>query len=74
MKTFSETENDIKQQKVQECREIVRKIIDFGVNSEQIFLIIELLAMELTDHQKSMELIACIRELAQDNILRVGKE
>lgn len=74
MKTFSETENDIKQQKVQECREIVKKIIDFGVNSEQIFLIIELLAMELTDHQKSMELIACVRELAQDSILRVGKE
>lgn len=74
MKTFSETENDLKQKKVQDCREIVSKIIDFSVDTSQIYLIIELLAMELPDHQKSIELIGCVRELANDGILRLGKE
>jgi hypothetical protein len=50
------------------CRQIVRTIVDFGVNERQKLLIIQLIALELEDREK----LVIIRETV-DGLLEEGK-
>ena len=49
VKKYGKTESDLHAQKMHTCREIVKEILDFGVNESQKRQIIKLMAMELED-------------------------
>lgn len=50
----------------QQCREIVREIMDFGVNQRQIMVILRLLAFELEDMDVCREIVGCLDEVGGD--------
>jgi len=62
-------------EKITACREIVKKIVDFGVTQEQLILIIQGLSYELENHEHMVELVALTKEIlaAQNPILFVQK-
>lgn len=74
MTNYTKTESDTTTAKIQSCRDIVKEIIGFGVDQSQIYLILELLAMEIEKHEKSIDIVACIREVAGEDILRLKNE
>ena len=42
------------------CREILNEILDFGVSQHQIAVLIKLLALELEDRDKMLEIVSVI--------------
>lgn len=70
---YGQTNTDEKLQKVQVCREIVKKIIDYGVNDDQILSIIKFLSCELEDVEKMKALTNFIKEM-NNNITFIGNE
>lgn len=50
-------------EKVMTCREIVKKIVEFGVTQEQILLIIQLLGYELENHDALVEVVTLTKQL-----------
>lgn len=70
---YGETNNDEKLKKIQICRDITKKIIDFGVNDDQILMIIKFLSYELENVEKMKLITDFIKELDSD-IMFVGKE
>jgi len=70
---YGETNNDEKLKKIQVCRDITKKIIDFGVNDDQILMIIKFLSYELENVEKMKLITDFIKELDND-IMFVGKE
>jgi hypothetical protein len=70
---YGETNNDEKLKKIQVCRDITKKIIDFGVNDDQILMIIKFLSYELENVEKMKLITDFIKELDSD-IMFVGKE
>jgi len=64
MKKYGKTEHDAWFEKVSECREIVREILDFGVDEMQKIKIIYLLALEL-ENRNLLEIVS----KASDNVL-----
>lgn len=70
---YGETSNDEKLKKIQVCRDIVKKIIDFGVNDDQILMIIKFLSYELENVEKMKLITDFIKELESD-IMFIGKE
>tara|TARA_Y100000034_G_C6704233_1_gene310740 strand:+ start:208 stop:438 length:231 start_codon:yes stop_codon:yes gene_type:complete len=52
--------------KIIQCREITREIINFGVNEEQIFRIIMLLALELETPGASQKIACTVRDYIPD--------
>jgi len=49
MEHYGETESERDAKGKLQCREIVKEIIQFGVDQHQLLMIIKLLAMELED-------------------------
>ena len=47
------------------CREIVRTILDFGVNEQQILRIAYLLSLELENKNIMLEVSSCIKKHVQ---------
>ena len=45
------------------CREIVKEIMDFGINQDQVLILIRLLALEL----ENREMMQSIRKSIEDN-------
>lgn len=70
---YGETNSDEKLKKIQVCRDITKKIIDFGVNDDQILMIIKFLSYELENVEKMKLITDFIKELDND-IMFVGKE
>lgn len=70
---YGETNNDEKLKKIKVCRDITKKIIDFGVNDDQILMIIKFLSYELENVEKMKLITDFIKELDSD-IMFVGKE
>ena len=60
MKKYGKTEEEVDASKTLQCREIIKEIIDFGVDDYQKLKIIELLALELEsrDQLKSITTVA----------------
>ena len=46
MKQYGKTEDDVALEKKIQCRNIVKEIVDFGVDEDQKILIIKLLSLE----------------------------
>ncbi len=55
------TEQEISAEKSIVCREIVAKILDFGVDQGQILKIIKLLSLELENRDTMEKIIDCIK-------------
>jgi hypothetical protein len=70
---YGETNSDEKLKKIQVCRDITKKIMDFGVNDDQILMIIKFLSYELENVEKMKLLTDFIKELESD-IMFIGKE
>lgn len=47
MKLYGTTNSELESSQNQQCREIVKEILDFGINQKQLFKIIYLLSLEL---------------------------
>jgi|ETNvirnome_2_300_1030623.scaffolds.fasta_scaffold03472_2 hypothetical protein len=66
MKKYGKSEEDVRVEKKATSREIVKEIIDFGVNENQKIQIIKLISMELEDINLMKRIINCIK-LINDN-------
>ena len=55
------TEEEVSAEKSIICREIVAKVLDFGVDQGQILKIIRLLAFELENRDIMQKIIECIK-------------
>jgi len=52
-----------------QCRQIVTEVISFGINQNQILKIIELLALNLDDHNKLKKIAEAVKELQDSTLL-----
>ena len=66
MKSYGKSESDVHTEKMVQCREIVREIIDFGVTEAQKLQIIRLLSLELEDRDKMLGITNLVNEQKQD--------
>lgn len=64
---FGTTEAEEDLDKIQECRDIAKTIIDHGVSQTQILLIIQFLGQELEIHENMVEVVTMSRELLKGN-------
>jgi|TARA_Y100000310_G_scaffold328808_1_gene397549 hypothetical protein len=53
----------------QECREIVKKIMDFGVSQRQIVETINLLSLELENREQMNSIREAIKEIKGDSLI-----
>jgi len=69
---YGKTEQDISTEKSLQCREIVKEILNFGVNEFQKIRIIQLLSLELEDRElmlKITNVIKKVEETSEENTL-----
>jgi len=59
-KKYGKTEEDLHAEKMIACREIVREILNFGIDEKQKKQIIKLLALELEDTVLMKEIIESV--------------
>ncbi len=57
IKKYGKTEEELRVEKMHTCREIIKEILDFGVNESQKKQIIKLMALELEDTILMKEII-----------------
>lgn len=56
-------------EKIQECREIVKRIVEFGVDDSQILNIIHFLALNLEEHNIMLEITGLIKSLEKKTLI-----
>jgi hypothetical protein len=61
MKKYGKSDRDIHAEKMFQCRQIVKEIIDFGVTENQKKQIIKLIALELEDNSLMKEIVESLR-------------
>tara|TARA_B100000700_G_scaffold126567_1_gene141721 strand:- start:516 stop:752 length:237 start_codon:yes stop_codon:yes gene_type:complete len=66
MKNYGKSEEDIHIEKMIQCREIVKEIINFGVSEEQKLQIIYLLSLELENRDKMLGISNLVKGQKQD--------
>jgi hypothetical protein len=64
---IGETESDKHAKLSLECRQIVKSIVDFGVNEWQKLQIIQLIAMELEDREKMVLIKETVDSLKEED-------
>ena len=67
---YGKTETEIHLEKRAQCREIIKEIMDFGINEDQKKQIIKLMSLELEDRSLMEGILECIKndEFNNDNI------
>lgn len=60
---FGKSEAEEHLQQIMVVREIVRKIVDYGVSQEQIVLIIQALGYELQNHEHMIEVVGLTKDI-----------
>ena len=68
MNRIGKTKEDVQAEKMLMCREIVREILDFGVNEGQKKQIIKLLACELEDVNTMKNIVNVIKDNKQQAV------
>jgi len=63
-KLYGTLSSEREAQDKQRCYDIVKEIMDFGVNQTQVLFIIYLLSLELEDHNAMLELSGLAKKLA----------
>jgi hypothetical protein len=64
---FGNIAADADLEKILTCREIVKRIVEFGVTQEQIVTIIQLLGYELENHDHMLEVVGLTKEILGTN-------
>jgi hypothetical protein len=59
---YGKTESEMHAEKMHECRDIVKKILDFGVTEKQKLQIIKLMALELENRTIMTEIMTLIKQ------------
>ena len=72
-KLYGQTESEISAEKSLECREIVAKILDFGVDQNQILRIIKLLSLELVNRDHMLSIKNCLDEISSSGNIEERK-
>ena len=67
MTTYGKTELEEDTEKTLQCREIVKKIIEFGVNESQKIKIIKLLAMEIENRETMISITSACENTKEKN-------
>ena len=67
MTTYGKTELEEDTEKTLQCREIVKKIIEFGVNESQKIKIIKLLAMEIENRETMISITSACEGTKEKN-------
>jgi len=67
MKKYGKTEVDVEMEKKIQSREIVREILDFGVNEFQKRQIIKLLSLELEDISIAQKISSIMKENEEES-------
>ena len=73
-KTYGEALSEKMAQENYACREIVKEIMNFGVNDRQIINIIHSLALHVEDVETMQTLAAAIKEIAPSSFIAAGEE
>ncbi|MAG26180.1 hypothetical protein CMI47_11515 [Candidatus Pacearchaeota archaeon] len=69
---YGKTEQDVSAEKSSQCREIVREILNFGVNEFQKIRIIQLLSLELENRDLMLKITNIVKkddETSKENVL-----
>lgn len=64
---FGKLESETKVEKINECRNLVNTILDCGINNEQLMVLIRLLALNLENHEHSVEISNLAKKLAVES-------
>jgi len=67
MNKYGKSESDMHTEKMIQCREIVREIVDFGVSEAQKLQIIYLLSLELEDRNKMLGISELVKGQKEDS-------
>lgn len=73
-KIYGESSSDKFAEENFACREIVREVVEFGVNDRQIINIIHLLALHIEDAETMQTLAAAIKEIAPSAFITTMEE
>ena len=68
MKKYGNTKKEIEVSKIVECREIVKRIIDYGVNENQKIKIIEFLSLELENRNNMLKIQNICKSIINDDL------
>ncbi len=68
MKSYGKTQDDVKAEKSLACRQIVKEIVNYGVDESQKLQIIKLLALELESNISMKKIINTINKISENNI------
>ena len=68
LKHYGSTASEKKLAKIQSCRDIVRTVVQFGVDQEQLLTLIRLLALELEDHEAMVQITEVVKGLEQPTL------
>jgi uncharacterized Fe-S radical SAM superfamily protein PflX len=71
---YGDSESEKKLAKIQTCRDIVRSVIEYGVDQIQLLTIIRLLALELDDHEKIVQLVELVKSFEQNTLFIDSEE
>ena len=66
-----DVEADVKE--TQKCREIVKEIVNFGVNDREIFKIVNILRLELENRDALIKLGEAIKEFLESGDKNISK-
>jgi hypothetical protein len=55
--------------KMGDCRDIVKAIVQFGVDDQQILTIIRLLALEMEDHEAYVQIVGLLKDIGNSCFL-----
>ena len=64
---IGKTQSEIDSEETLRCRQIVRTIVDYGVNERQKLLIIQLMALELEDREKLVIIKETVDSLLEES-------
>lgn len=68
MQQYGKTDLELEADQSTECREIVKRILDFGVSQKQILHIIYLFALELENNEHMKKIAALVNELKRNDL------
>ena len=67
IKKYGSMDEELEVQDRVKCREIVKEILDFGVNQRQLLQIAYLLSLELDSRENMLKISNCINEVIEGN-------
>ena len=74
MKTYGKTKDDVKAERSLQCRQIVKEIVEFGVDESQKLQIIKLIALELESNPNMKKIINTVNEISENKVSTQSKE